>query len=82
MVQFFALSSNGIIYIFEFGVKAWDITCSAIWELCSLKSKPEEIETEPDGWDRFQRTMDKIVPPKHRSLEDGEATDKPEKPEP
>jgi len=46
------------------------------------KPKPEEIETEPDGWDRFQRTMDKIVPPKHRSLEDGEATDKPEKPEP
>ena len=28
------------------------------------KPKPEEIETEPDAWDRFQRTMDEIVPPK------------------
>ncbi len=46
------------------------------------KPKPEEIETEPDGWDRFERTMDKIVPPKHRPPENGEATDKPEKPEP
>jgi hypothetical protein len=30
------------------------------------KPKPEEVETVPDGWDRFQKTMDKIVPPKRR----------------
>ena len=30
------------------------------------KPKPEEIETEPDGWDRFERTMDKIVPPRRK----------------
>ena len=45
------------------------------------KPKPEKIETEPDGWDRFQRTMDKIAPPKHRPLANSEATDKPEKTE-
>jgi len=36
------------------------------------KQKPEEIETEPDGWERFQRTMDKIVPPKRRPADRGE----------
>jgi hypothetical protein len=30
------------------------------------KPKKDEIETHPDAWDRFQRTMDKIVPPKRR----------------
>jgi len=31
------------------------------------KPKPEEeIETHPDAWERFQRTMDKIVLPKRR----------------
>ena len=34
------------------------------------KPKPEEVETHPDGWDRFQKTMDKIVPPKRRKDED------------
>lgn len=30
------------------------------------KPKPEEeVETHPDGWERFQDTMDKIV---HRSI--------------
>ncbi len=38
------------------------------------KPKPEEIETEPDGWDRFQRTMDKIVPPKRKPPEKDGAT--------
>ena len=32
------------------------------------KQKPEEIETEPDGWEWFERTMDKIVPPKPHKL--------------
>jgi hypothetical protein len=36
------------------------------------KPKPEEIETEPDAWERFQRTMDKIVPPKRRPREKSE----------
>ena len=36
--------------------------------------KPQEIETEPDGWDRFQRTMDKIVPPKRRKPNDEDDT--------
>jgi len=43
------------------------------------KPKPEEIETEPDGWERFQRTMDKIVPPKRKPSEKDEATNKPGK---
>ena len=28
------------------------------------KPKPEEIETEPDAWERFEKTIGKIVPPK------------------
>ncbi len=24
----------------------------------------EAVETEPDAWDRFEKTIDKIVPPK------------------
>ncbi len=28
------------------------------------KPKPEEIETEPDAWERFEKTIAKIVPPK------------------
>ena len=35
------------------------------------KPKVDEIETEPDGWDRFQRTMDKIIPPKQRAGKTG-----------
>ncbi len=30
------------------------------------KLKPEEIETEPDAWERFEKTIGKIVPPKRR----------------
>jgi hypothetical protein len=39
------------------------------------KPKPEEIETHPDGWDRFQKTMDKIVPPKRREPKNEKTTD-------
>jgi len=28
------------------------------------KPKPEELETEPDAWERFEKTIGKIVPPK------------------
>ena len=28
------------------------------------KPEPEEIETEPDAWERFEKTIGKIVPPK------------------
>ena len=42
--------------------------------------KPEEIETEPDAWERFEKTIGKIVPPKrhrpkklkHRTNEPGD----------
>ncbi len=30
----------------------------------SKKPKPEEIETEPNAWERFEKTIGKIVPPK------------------
>lgn len=33
------------------------------------KLKSGDIETEPDAWDRFKRTMDKIVPPKRKPNE-------------
>ena len=29
--------------------------------------KPEEIETEPDAWERFEKAIGKIVPPKPRT---------------
>ena len=32
------------------------------------KPKPEEIETEPDAWERFEKTIGKIVPPKRREV--------------
>ena len=28
------------------------------------KPKPEDIETEPDAWERFKNMIGKIVPPK------------------
>ncbi len=28
------------------------------------RKEAQSVETEPDAWDRFQRTMDKIAPPK------------------
>ena len=28
----------------------------------SKKSKPEEIEAEPDEWERFKRTIGRMVP--------------------
>ena len=37
------------------------------------KPKPEEIETKPDAWERFTKTVGKIVPPKRKP--------KPKKPE-
>ncbi len=39
------------------------------------KSKPEEIETEPDAWERFEKTIGKIVPPKWRNSKDKEPDD-------
>ena len=30
----------------------------------SKKPEPEEIETETDAWERFEKTIGKIVPPK------------------
>ena len=29
-----------------------------------LKRKPEEIETEPDGWERFTKAVKRMAPPK------------------
>jgi len=43
------------------------------------KPKPEKIETEPDAWERFEKTIGKIVPPKRRPPEKGETTKKPGK---
>lgn len=40
------------------------------------KEKPEDIETEPDAWERFQKTMDKIVPPKRKPDEANVEADK------
>ena len=34
------------------------------------KPKPEEIETVPDAWERFEKTIGKIVPPKRGKKED------------
>ena len=31
------------------------------------KPKPEEIETVPDAWERFEKIIGKIVPPKHNT---------------
>lgn len=39
------------------------------------KPKPEEIETESDAWDRFEKTMDKIVPPRRREPKDDKKSD-------
>jgi len=30
------------------------------------KPKLEEIETEPDAWERFEKTIGKIVPPRQK----------------
>ncbi len=50
------------------------------------RPKPEEIETEPDAWERFERAVDAVVKsgPKHRVTPKshkpkGEATNKPGK---
>ncbi len=40
------------------------------------KPKPEEIETEPDAWERFEKTIGKIIPPKRRPANRGEETEK------
>lgn len=37
--------------------------------------KPEDVETHPDSWDRFQKTMDKIVPPKRKRSDEKPAKD-------
>tara|TARA_R110002094_G_scaffold6344_2_gene15476 strand:- start:286 stop:441 length:156 start_codon:yes stop_codon:yes gene_type:complete len=35
--------------------------------------KPEDVETHPDSWERFQKTMDKIVPPKRGEKKERES---------
>ena len=43
-----------------------------------LTPKLEDVELEPDAWERFEGTMDKIVPPKpHKTVKA-----KPPKPKP
>ena len=34
------------------------------------KPKLEEVETETDVWERFQKTMDRIAPPKRQKPKD------------
>jgi hypothetical protein len=36
------------------------------------RKEAESVEVEPDAWERFQRTMDKVVPPKRRKSKDKE----------
>ena len=43
------------------------------------KPKLEEIETEPDAWERFEKTIGKIVPPKRRSRKEQESSEKRDK---
>ena len=38
------------------------------------KPKPEEIETEPDAWERFTKTIGKIVPPKRKPKQKNSST--------
>lgn len=33
------------------------------------KPKPKDVETEPDAMDRFERAIEKIVPPKRPKSE-------------
>ncbi len=40
------------------------------------KLKEDEIKVETDGWDRFQVTMDKIVPPKRKPSENDKTSSK------
>ncbi len=39
------------------------------------KPKQEEIETEPDAWERFEKTIGKIVPPKRLNKENSDRAD-------
>jgi hypothetical protein len=43
------------------------------------KPKPEEIETEPDAWERFEKTIGKIVPPKRPKPKVGGETERTDK---
>ena len=40
------------------------------------KLKPEDIETEPDAWERFKKTIGKIVPPKRHEPKETKTPDK------
>ena len=45
----------------------------------SKKSKDDtqdNVETVSDGWERFQRTMHNILPPRRKANDRGEAADK------
>ena len=44
-----------------------------------MKPKPEEVETEPDAWERFEKTIGKIVPPKHRPADEDDTAKTPGK---
>ena len=46
----------------------------------SKKLKPEEIEIEPDAWERFEKTIGKIVPPRRPKPKDGDDRPRPAKP--
>ena len=44
------------------------------------REKPEQIETEPDAWERFEKTIGKIVPPRRPKPKDGDDRRQPAKP--
>ena len=49
----------------------------------SKRELPEEIETEPDAWERFEKTIGKIVPPRRAKKENVDKVggqDKPDRP--
>ncbi len=48
------------------------------------RKEAEAVETEPDAWERFEKTIGKIVPPKRRepkkSVDRVGGQDKPDRP--
>jgi hypothetical protein len=44
------------------------------------KPKPEEVETKPDAWERFEKTIGKIVPPKRRKTKQADRNERGQKP--
>ena len=33
------------------------------------RPKPQDVETEPDGWERFEKAVNKMVPPRPKQKE-------------